>query len=638
MSRIEQGGTPMGLLVRTAEPIDWRRTSVELTRAQAQTLLPLPANGTHVIRAAFADPTAPLANDESVTVLLDVGEDVSGWRIQTRSLPSTNAPANPDGTVLFNADLNSDQLAEVPQVARIWQPALVDLTELATANARGGIGKASWITNRGVLRQDGDYLVTDTSVALPARQGTYAVFATADWREVRIVARVSANAIGAVGVVLRFQDADNHYRFAFDGTRKVCELTKRVNGVTSALHSQRFPLALGRPYEVAFEVLGSRLRVTVDGKQIAEVFDSDLARGSVGFYSWDRSSARFERVTVASLARTLGPWAIHDHGGIGISSNWQVARRTLRQNATLFAVAPSGARLDDSGSAAVIGDAAWADVRVAAAFEAPASGAVGVVFRWQDADNHYRLLFDDVAGQRRLVRRANGVSTVLWTAAAQTTSMELVVEAIGKRLRAWVDAALLFDIQDGTLASGRAGVLALDGVAATWSAFEVRHVLPKWEDWHQFGAALGWRAAGRRLRVFAGRVADAALAAGAGEEHLFQGAASATFRPRLNGPGVDIRVVDTTGQERHLRRFLPDAAYGGVPSARVLRAADGTGMLVFVPGAGPAGTELAAAEYCLRFTYRRDNTTADATSLVLSQAGDTSDELAFVNVPWTVSS
>jgi hypothetical protein len=138
--------------------------------------------------------------------------------------------------------------------------------------------------------------------------------------------------------------------------------------------------------------------------------------------------------------------------------------------------------------------------------------------------------------------------------------------------------------------------------------------------------------------VFAGRTADSTLTAAAGEEHLFQEAAPATFRPRLYTPGVDIRVVDATGQDRHMRRFLPDAAYTDVPSAGVLRAADGTGLLVFVPGAGPAGTDVPAGEYRLRLTYRRANTVADTESLVLSQAGDASDEIALLDVPWTVSS
>ena len=638
VTRIEHAGTAIGLLVRTAEPIDWRRTSAALARAQGQALLPVPANGPRVIRATFADTAALRANDESVAILLDAGADVGGWRVQTRSLPSANAPVDPDGTVLFGANLDVDRQGDALKRARLWRPPLADLAQFTSVNAPGGIGTASWAAGAGVLRQDGNYLVPDMAAAEPARQGTYAVRTGADWRDVRMAARIRLSATGAAGIVCRFQDANNHYRFAFDPTRNVSELTKRVNGVTSALFSQPFALTVGQQSEVVFEALGSRLRITVNRVVIAEVFDGDLTHGSVGFHTWARPLPRFDRVTVESVARTLGPWTIHDHGGIEFASRWQVWQRTFRQDAALFASAPSLAMIDRSGSAAVPGDSGWTDVRIVASFDAALAGAAGLVFRWHDADHHYRLLFDGTTRQSRLVRRSGGASTVLWSAAAPFTSMEVVVEAIGNRLRAWVDDVLLFDVRDDGLSTGRAGVLAIDGAAAIWSAFMVRHVEPKWEDWYQFDAAIGWRAAGRRLRVFAGRSADATVTAGAGEEHLFQAAAPATFRPRLYAPGVDLRLVDGTGQERQLRRCLPEAAYVDQPSTRVLRAADGTGMLVFVPGAGPAGTHLAAGEYRLRLTYRRDNTALHVGSLVLSQAGDTSDETAFIDMPWEVSS
>ena len=43
-------------------------------------------------------------------------------------------------------------------------------------------------------------------------------------------------------------------------------------------------------------------------------------------------------------------------------------------------------------------------------------------------------------------------------------------------------------------------------------------------------------------------------------------------------------------------------------------------------------------EYRLRLTYRRDNTAADTESLVLSQAGDATDETAWIDMPWSISS
>jgi hypothetical protein len=108
----------------------------------------------------------------------------------------------------------------------------------------------------------------------------------------------------------------------------------------------------------------------------------------------------------------------------------------------------------------------------------------------------------------------------------------------------------------------------------------------------------------------------------------------AGFQPRLRVPGVDLRLIGTDGQAGHMRRFLPDAAYIADPTARMLRSADGTGMFVIVPGAGPAGVNFAAGEYRLQLTYRKDNTAVDIGSAVLSQVGDTTDETALLDVPW----
>lgn len=637
VSRVEQGGAAIGLLVRTADPLDWRRTSISLSHAPAQVFTPAIPDGPRLISASFAANAAPQANDESVTVLLDTGADLAGCRVQSRSLPSANAPELADGTALFRADLNTDQPSDAVQSAPLWQPALANLTEFTTLNAPGGIGTASWAAGAGVLRQDGNYRVVDPPLLQPAHQGTYAIrTGAADWRDVRVAARIRVNAAGAVGVVFRFQDVNNHYRFAFDGTRNVRELTKRVNGVTQVLFSQPSPLVIGQQYEIIVEALAERLRVTVDGSQIAEVFDGDLARGPVGFYTYDRPLPRFNRIVVESLTRSLGPWTIQDHGDVQTASHWEIERRLLAQDAPLFASPPSLATLERSGSAAVAGDGGWTDVRVVAALEPTGPGSSGVVFRWQDPDNHYRLLF--ASGQRRLVRRAGGVSSVLWSDAAPANGIEVVVEAIGNRLRAWINDTLLFDVRDDVLSSGRAGVLALDGVAANWSAFEVRHVQSTWEDWYQFDVAIGWRAAGRRFRIFAGRSADSLVAPGAGEEYMFQEAAPANFRARLRAPGADLRLVGANGQRGHTRRFLPDASYTAEPAARVLRAADGTGMLVFIPGAGPAGAALPSAEYRLQLDYRRNNRGVDQGSTILTQAGDSSDEVALIDAPWPISS
>jgi hypothetical protein len=53
-----------------------------------------------------------------------------------------------------------------------------------------------------------------------------------------------------------------------------------------------------------------------------------------------------------------------------------------------------------------------------------------------------------------------------------------------------------------------------------------------------------------------------------------------------------LRMVEPSVQPSHMRRFLPDSMYLIEAAARLLRSADGTGLILLVPSAGAAGTDL----------------------------------------------
>ena len=85
VSRVEHGGSALALIVRTADPLDWRRTTLSLLLAPAQLLQSDPPTGPRLIRATFAMGAAPQPNDESVTALLDAAH--------RRTALATNIPA-----------------------------------------------------------------------------------------------------------------------------------------------------------------------------------------------------------------------------------------------------------------------------------------------------------------------------------------------------------------------------------------------------------------------------------------------------------------------------------------------------------------------------------------------------------------
>jgi len=100
---------------------------------------------------------------------------------------------------------------------------------------------------------------------------------------------------------------------------------------------------------------------------------------------------------------------------------------------------------------------------------------------------------------------------------------------------------------------------------------------------------------------------------------------------------IDLRWRDRLGKEAHARRFLPASWYTPVAGTTVLRKADGTDLAVFAPAAGGLGSALAEGQYRLTFTYRRDNTAIEAGSTILSRAGDRSDEVVTLDIPWSRS-
>lgn len=316
-------------------------------------------------------------------------------------------------------------------------------------------------------------------------------------------------------------------------------------------------------------------------------------------------------------------------------SQWRISNRLLRQDADLASGQPGNSSLNSS--VALVGNSDWGDTQITATIGSDTPTAAGLVWRQAADGDGYQLVFDGIQDTRQVTRLIGGNATVLWSDAGglpEGGSMVVRVEAVGERLRVWVNDALQVDLMDDGPKLGKTGACSIRGTGAWWSSFEVTHAVPQWEPWYGFDAE-GRRMSGRRVRVFAGRPTDATPdSRTAGEEFRFAGGAVAGFTPRLPAAGVDLRLVAPNGHSGHVRRFLPDATYTPV-AARMLRSADGTGLIILTPDRAAPGSRLAAAEYRLRFVFQRDIRSGTQEEPVLSQNGDTTTETAQIDVPWT---
>jgi hypothetical protein len=232
----------------------------------------------------------------------------------------------------------------------------------------------------------------------------------------------------------------------------------------------------------------------------------------------------------------------------------------------------------------------------------------------------------------RLIKKINGTVSVLWERGLALTQRRvhmLVVDCVGDRVAVYLNGLPVFSVQDGDLAAGRIGLYCWRNPGARFS--EVRVSPPTWTPYYVFGQEARFPAS-TRVQIFAGSEADAPEEGEPGVARRFLASPGEPSRLRLPMDGADMRLVAPDGAAGHIRTFLPLSAYTPVPDVRILRKADGTGFFMLMP----AGPGLAAGQYRLAMTYRRDNRGPAPDSQVFSEAGNRTPEGVTIEIPWQV--
>jgi hypothetical protein len=155
----------------------------------------------------------------------------------------------------------------------------------------------------------------------------------------------------AFGVLFRYQDKDNYYRFSWDRVRASRRLVKRENGLFTLLAEDREQYVPGQIYQVEIVAQGANLEVWIDGARILSVSDASLASGTIGLYTRDNQKSYFDDVLVEELGTgtllladdfdagvltgwTIG-WTILDEATIQQPSGWSAATGTLVQDSNI---------------------------------------------------------------------------------------------------------------------------------------------------------------------------------------------------------------------------------------------------------------------------------------------------------------
>jgi len=277
------------------------------------------------------------------------------------------------------------------------------------------------------------------------------------WTDYRASVVCHASLAGGIGIQFRYVDAQNFYAFTYDFLSGLQQIVKTVKGVATVLKSATGDPAPGIPTAPAVmltvSVLGSQITAYRAGQNVLSVSDSDLPSGGAGAFSSGNASAQFDSFEVHLLPNEL--FAL-------LNGSYSTAAITNWQNAT-----------DGSGlQLSAIGTVPSADAIVRARLRRLSVGTTGLLLRYQDPGNHYRLLFTDLGLQLDSVVKS--ISTTLWSPQASPPSpgsppvnqvCEIAVSLIGTTLSVFQDSVTVCEVVDPSFASGSLGLCALSGAA-----------------------------------------------------------------------------------------------------------------------------------------------------------------------------
>jgi len=190
----------------------------------------------------------------------------------------------------------------------------------------GDLGPSSWTIMGspldGVAISQGSNIWGDATDAVAI--GSFVIYDTLEWADFRLEVDVVANDNDGMGLVWRWEDMFNHYRYITmidsgnspagrKGPYRIME--RRLGDGAGAelpfyetLAELKAAYVQGQPEVWALEAIGNTLNFYVNDELILEATDSTYVKGKVGFLVYAQSGVFFDNLSITDL------WAVDAQG------------------------------------------------------------------------------------------------------------------------------------------------------------------------------------------------------------------------------------------------------------------------------------------------------------------------------------
>lgn len=144
---------------------------------------------------------------------------------------------------------------------------------------------------------------TETAEAAPAPDAAEVVTpspssGTVAWRNERVHLNMRPYRQGSIGVMLRYQNAQSHYRFTWELHSQRAHFIKSHQGQRRVLASVALPYLASQAYQLNIVTASDTFLVSVEDKLVFRIRDRDIPSGTVALSCAGDASQCFDQVRI----------------------------------------------------------------------------------------------------------------------------------------------------------------------------------------------------------------------------------------------------------------------------------------------------------------------------------------------------
>jgi hypothetical protein len=348
--------------------------------------------------------------------------------------------------------------------------------------------------------------INGTSTSSGSSSTIPASYTGGKWKDYTVNLTMKSLDNDAIGVIFRYVDNNNYYRFVWNSYEQHRRIEKRENGVLRVLAENKSQYEKSKEYRIQIAVQGSQIKVWINGgTPVFSVTDGSFLQGTIGLYSSSNKGSIFDDIVVTDLisGQTLlsdnfndgdyTGWTILDDAGTNYApSGWVVSNGKLIQTSNI------GVSDNSIGTSALYTKGSWTDYTVTVDLTSRDDDSIGVIFRYNDTDNYYRFFWDAQEQVRRVETRVNGDFATLAEDAVPYVpgrNYEIRIIVQGARLQIAIDGQNIFSVTDSTFSGGTIALYSRWNKGSVFDNILVQDIrngtVLLWDDFSD-GDSIGW--------------------------------------------------------------------------------------------------------------------------------------------------